>query len=109
MKINNLTFILLLGVIISGLMVAGYVSVQDKEEASRLGSHNQAQTSESYAAASISKGTILLLLAVGVIGALGVSRTKNNTRSPAQRNAIHRASDYENANEERQKLIIKSS
>jgi hypothetical protein len=50
-----------------------------------------------------------LLLAVGVIGALGVSRTKNNSRSPAQRNAIHRASDYENANEERQKLIIKSS
>ena len=109
MKINNLTFILLLGLILSGLMVAGYVSVQDKEETSRLGSQNQAQTSENYAAASISRGTILLLLAMGVIGALGVSRTKNSTRSPAQRNAIHSASDYENANEERQKLITKSS
>jgi hypothetical protein len=90
-------------------MTAGYVSVHDKEETSRLGSQNQSQISGSYAAGSISKGTILLLLAVGVIGALGVSRTKNNSRSPAQRNAIHRASDYENANEERQKLITKSS
>ena len=109
MKINNLTFILLLGVILSGLMIAGYVSVQDKEETFRLGSQNQSQTSEHYAAASISKGTVLLLLAVGVIGALGVSRTKNSTGSPAQRNAIHSASGCENANEERQKLITKSS
>jgi hypothetical protein len=54
-------------------------------------------------AASISEGTILLLLAVGVIGALGISRIKKSIGSPAQRNATDSASGDENVNEDRQK------
>jgi CRISPR/Cas system CMR-associated protein Cmr1 (group 7 of RAMP superfamily) len=117
MKIHNLTFILILSVILSGLIAvgyvsihdkAGYVSVYDKEETSKLGSQNQAQASESHATAPISKGTILLLLAVGVVGALGVSRTRKGNGSLAQRNKTSGASDYQNANKNRQNLIPKS-
>lgn len=109
MKINNLTFILLLVVILSGLTIAGYVSVHDEAGAPGSGSQNQTQTSEIYASASIPKGTMLLLLAVGVIGALGVSRTKRGIISPAQGSTSNRASGYENPDKDRQKLITKNS
>lgn len=108
MKINNLTFILLLAVILSGLTVAGYVSVHDKEKTHGSGSENQIQASESDANASISRGTMLMLLAVGVIGALGVSRTKKGIRSTAQGSISNRGSNLENADKDRQKLIIKN-
>ena len=98
MKIRNFTFILMLGVIFSGLMVAGYVSFHDKEETARLKIQNQAQTSESYAAASISKGTVLLLLAVGVIGVLGVSRKRKGSVGNAQKNETNSAPSPQNLN-----------
>jgi hypothetical protein len=107
MKINNLTFILLLGVVLSGLMVAGYVSVHDKAEISRLGSQSQAKTSESYATASISKGTILFLLSVGVIGVLGVSRKKKDIVGPAQKDETNSAPGHQNLNAGKQKPIVK--
>lgn len=109
MKIKTFIFIALIGIILSGLATIMFMSVSDRKENIGLANQDQLQIPQTYTAASMSRGTILMLLAVGVIGALGVSRTKNNSRSPAQRNAIHSASDYENANEERQKLITKSS
>jgi hypothetical protein len=90
MKIKKLTYVLLLSVILSGLMTAGYVSTHDKKESFRLGNQNQAAASESYAAASISKGTILFLLAVGVIGFLGVSRKRKSNVGNAQKNEMNR-------------------
>ena len=103
MKIRNLTFILMIGVIFSGLMAAGYVSVHDKEETSRLKIQNQAQTSESYATTSISKSTILLLLAVGVVGALGVSRKKKDTVGVAQKTEMNSAPADQDLNAGKQK------
>jgi hypothetical protein len=50
---------------------------------------------------SISKSTALLLLAVGVIGALSVRRKKKNKRSPAQHNKPKTTS------EDRDKAFIK--
>jgi hypothetical protein len=107
MKITNLTFILLLGVILSGLTVAGYVSVHDEKETSRLGTQNQAQATENYTAASISKGTILFLLAVGIIGVLGVSRKKSDIVSSAQKNKIKSSPDHQNLNAGRQESVGK--
>lgn len=109
MKIKTIIFIASITIILSGLTTIMFVAAYDNKEAARSIDQNQVQVSEVYTAASLSKGTILLLLAVGIVGALGVSRTKKSNGSPAQRDAMHSASDYENANEERQKLIPKSS
>jgi hypothetical protein len=107
MKISNFTFILLLGVILLGLMAAGYVSVHDMEETSKLGSQHNARTSEGYAAASISKGTILLLLVVGVIGALGVSRKKKDSGGSDQKNETPSTPSQQNLDVGKQKPIVK--
>ena len=98
MKIKKLTYVLLLSVILSGLITAGYISIHDKKDSSRLGNQSQAATSESYAAASISKGTILFLLAVGVIGFLGVSRKRKGSVDNDQKNATNRAPSSQNLN-----------
>ena len=98
MKIKKLTYVLLLSVILSGLMAAGYVSTYDKKESPRLGNQNHAAASESYAAASISKGTILFLLAVGVIGFLGVSRKKKSSVGNVQKNETNRTPDSQHLN-----------
>ena len=109
MKINNLTFILLIGVLLSGLMAAGYVSVRDEKETSRLGSQNQAQGTENYTAASISKGTILFLLAVGIIGVLGVSRKKRDIAGPDQQGRMNRSAEHQNMDAGRQESLGKKS
>ena len=78
MKIKNLIFLTLTSVILSGLTAIVFISVWDKEETTRLFDQDQVEVPETYSAASISKGTILLLLTVGVIGVLGVSRKRKN-------------------------------
>jgi len=98
MKIKKFTYLLLLSVILSGLMAAGYVSTHDKKESSKLENQNQATASESYTAASISKGTILFLLAVGVIGFLGVSRKRKEGAGTAQENKTDRAPGSQDLN-----------
>jgi hypothetical protein len=96
MKIKNLIFFLLIGTLLSGLVTAGFISVHDKEEVSEQIKQNQLQIPESYHAASVSKGTILLLLAVGVIGVLGISRKKRELGGPAHRNGTNREADHQN-------------
>ena len=102
MKIKNLIFILLIGTLLSGLVTAGFISVHDKEEVSEKINQNQFQIPENYNAASVSKGAILLLLAVGVIGVLGISRKKRELGSPAQGNELIEKSDHQNLNEDKQ-------
>ena len=101
MKIKNLIFFLLIGTLLSGLVTAGFISVHDKEEVSKQINQNQFQVPEGYNAASVSKGTILLLLAVGVIGVLGISRKKKELGNPAQRSEINREADHHNLNEDK--------
>ena len=102
MKIKNLIFFLLISILLSGLVIIVFISVHDKEAISQQINQNQFQVPESYNAASVSKGTILLLLAVGIIGALGISRRKREHGSPAQRNETNREPDHQNLNEEKQ-------
>jgi DMSO reductase anchor subunit len=109
MKINNLTFVLLLSIILSALVVAGYVFVHHQDETARLENPNQAKASESYATASISKETILFLLAAGIIGVLGVSRKKKDIGSYTPGNANDRAKQHPGVHEDRQKRINRSS
>ena len=102
MKIKNLIFFLLIGTLLSGLVTAGFISVHDKEAISEQIKQNQFQVPESYNAASVSKGTILLLLAVGLIGVLGISRRKREHGSPVQRKETDREADHQNLNEDKQ-------
>jgi len=90
MKITNLIFFALISVILSGLTTIVYISVFDKEETTRLLDQNQVKIPETYTAASIPKATILLLLAVGVIGVLGVSRKKKNIVNSAPKKETNR-------------------
>lgn len=62
MKSKNFTLYALIGVVVTELMI--------------LFTLYQMSVFESYAATSISKGTILMLLVVGVIGILGVGAGK---------------------------------
>jgi hypothetical protein len=100
MKIKHFTFFLLIGILLSGLVIVGFISVHDKEETPKQINQNLFQVRESYNAASVSKGTILLLLAVGIIGVLGISRKKKELGNPAQRNATNREPDHQNLNED---------
>jgi hypothetical protein len=70
---------------------------------------NPVPNAEGYAPASISMGTILLLLVVGVIGALGVGRKKNGNGNHLNRSAADRGLQSNGANADRQKLITRNS
>ena len=104
MKIKHLIFFLIISILLSGLTIAVFITVYDKEEISKPIDQNLFQVPESYNAASVSKGTILLLLAVGVIGALGVSRKKKDSGSDSNRNPVDRTGQDVTVNEDRKKL-----
>ena len=103
MKITNFKLITLIGVLLTGLMILLLLHGDDRYPSSRLSHQDQIWVPDRYVAASLSEGTILLLLAVGVIGALGISRIKKGIGNPAQRNATDSVSDDEKVNEDRQK------
>jgi len=109
MKINYLILFLFVGVFLLGLTGGVFIS-EDKPEAipERL-DHNRNRTPENYAAASIPKGAILMLLAVGVIGALGVSRKKKDNGNDLNRKATDRTVQPPGADEDSQKLIGRNS
>ena len=102
MKIKNLIFFLFIGILLSGLAIAVFITVHDKEEISKQINQKLFPVPESYNAASVSKGTILLLLTVGLIGVLGISRKKKEVGNPAQRNEADREPDHQNLNEDKQ-------
>ena len=108
MKIKNLIFFLMTGILLSGLVAAGFISVNDKEVISEQNNQNQIQVPENSNAASDSKGIVLLLLAVGVIGVLGISRKKRGLGNSAQRNEINTIPDNQNLNEDKQKPKAKN-
>lgn len=85
---------------LTGLLIFTVISVQDQSEATRY--QNQTSVSKSYAAASIPKGTIILLLAVGVIGVLGISRKKKSNVDLSQHDKIENKT-------ENQKIITPNS
>jgi hypothetical protein len=90
MKIRSLIFLALTSVILSGLTTIALNSVFDKRETTRFFDHNQIKVPDTHIAASLSKGTVLLLLAVGVIGVLGVSRKKKGIADSAAKKEMDR-------------------
>lgn len=109
MKIKNLIFFILISAILTGLLVFSLISVDNKLSISRLNDDNQVSAPGNYATASISKGTILLLLIVGVIGFLGVSRKKKETGGVAQNNRSDAAADNQDFNLDEQTILNRNS
>jgi len=104
MKIKSFSLFAIIGVIIIGLMILLIVQRPHESEIFQLNDQNQISVPESYMSASISKGTILLLLAAGVIGVLGVSRKKKDSGSHAQNNETPQATDHHNLMKTSKKL-----
>ena len=109
MKIKNFIFFLFISILLSALAIGVFITVYEKAEISKQISQKLFQVPEGYNAASVSKGTILLLLAVGLIGVLGISRKKKELGNPAQRNETDREPDHQNLNEDKQKPTAKNS
>ena len=81
MKIHYLIIFAFSGAILLGLAAGVYIHANRSDTGLARLDRNQGRIPKSDAIASISKSTILLLLAVGVIGALGVSRKKKDSGS----------------------------
>jgi hypothetical protein len=109
MKFKNLIWFAFIGLFISGLLFFMLFHGDGQPSSSRLSRQAPIFVSDTYLVASLSKGTILLLLAVGVTGALGISRTKKGIRNPFQRNAADSPSDHENETKDGKQLIPKNS
>ena len=108
MKIKHLIFFLIISILLSGSTIAVFITVYDKEEIAKQIGQNLFQVPQSYNAASVSKGTILMLLAVGVIGVLGISRKKKEFGKSAQRNETNTEPEHQNLNEGKQRPIAKN-
>jgi hypothetical protein len=74
--------------VIAGLLIFFLHSPSIQSGRNPHKNRDQISTPESYQAASISKGTIFLLLAVGIVGVLGVSRKKKYREAKKQNNEI---------------------
>jgi hypothetical protein len=109
MKIKFLIIILCFGIILLGLTAGVFLPVDGHEAPSGQFPQNSKRTAESNEAAPISKGTVLMLLAVGVIGALGVSRKKNGNGSHLNRTAADRGLPSHGADKDHRKLVGRSS
>ena len=104
MKTTRHKFVLTIGIILLGFFVVAHIAINDKKKMAPQIMENEVPVSKSYNAASISEGTILLLLAAGVIGALVISRKKKDVSSAAKRNESPVGPDNRNLNEDRTEL-----
>jgi hypothetical protein len=109
MKIKNFISFALTSVILIGLTTIGIITVFEKERTTRLFDQNEAKVFETYNAASISKGTIFLLLAVGLIGVLGISRKRKIESDIVQNNKDDGSSENQNFADDKPKSIATKS
>jgi len=101
MKIHRLIIFAFSGAILLGLVAGVFISADHPETVFARPDQNRDRIPENAGAASISKGSILLLLAVGVIGVLGVNRKKKHSRSDWNGHAADRASQPPQASGDR--------
>ncbi len=93
MKSKNGPLFAVAGILSIGLLIFGLLFTQAPSPSSPM----DEQDPDFLVAASISKETLLLLLAVGIAGVLGMSRRKKDNKSVTLRSKSNRSSDPENA------------
>ena len=93
MKIKNLTYIASISVLIIGSGVLGFLEIRKKPAIPHHGRQHHQASPHSKPSISIPKSTILVLLAVGVVGVLSVRRKKKTKGSPVQQKTPQRISE----------------
>jgi hypothetical protein len=96
MKLKNLAFIALFGVVISAIGILIFLEIHNRPVIQRHSQQHQIAGPISNRFNSISKGKILLLLAVAVIGAVCIRRKKEDKRSPARHDRPQTTSENRN-------------
>jgi uncharacterized protein HemX len=93
MKIKNLAYMASISVLIIGSGVLGFLEIRKKLTTQHQGRQHHQAAPHSNPSNSIPKSTILVLLAVGVVGVLIVRRKKKTKESPLQQTTPPRASE----------------
>ena len=94
MKIKNLSFIALISMTICGIGILKFLDIRNTSGIPSPSDQHQVPEPNSDRSVSPSKSMTLLLLAVGLIGALSVRRKNKNKRGPAQHNRSQLRSDH---------------
>ena len=90
---NTIFLLKTAGVIGIGLLGFGLLTTEAATPLLSAGSQKSTNNSDIWAAALISKETLLLLLAVGIAGVLGMSRKKKNVKNQVTGAESNRSSD----------------
>ena len=93
MNYKNTILLAVAGVISIGLLVYELITTEATTPLLSAGSKQNLHDSDYWAAASISKETLLVLLAVGIAGVLGMSRKKKNIKKEESGPKSNRPSD----------------
>jgi hypothetical protein len=93
MKIKNLAYMASISVLIIGSGVLGFLEIRKKLTIQHEGRQHHQAAPHSKPSNSIPKSTILVLLAVGVVGVLSVRRKKKTKESPLQQTTPPRTSE----------------
>ena len=84
MKIKNLAYIASISVLVIGGGALGFLEMRKKPVIPRYGRQHHLTAPNNIPAVSIPKSTVLILLAVGIIGVLSIRRKKKTIKSAAQ-------------------------
>ena len=96
MKIKNLAYLAPIGILILGGGVLGLLEIHKKAVIPHQSRQLHQAATHSKPFISIPKTTILILLAVGVVGVLSVRRKKNTSGNPAQQKTLQSVPDDRN-------------
>jgi hypothetical protein len=84
MKMKNIAYIASISVLVIGAGGLGFFEMLKKPVIPRQGRQHHLAAPDNSPSVSISRSTVLILLAVGIIGVLSVRRKKKIRRSAAQ-------------------------
>ena len=93
MKLKTTILLAAAGVISIGLLVFGLITTEVTTPLVSAEPQKNRHESDYWAAASISKETLLALLAVGIAGVLGMSRRRKKLKSDGNSAKLNRTSD----------------
>jgi hypothetical protein len=93
MKIKNLAYIAPISILILGGGVLGFIEIHNKAVIPNPSRQHHQAAPHNKPSFSIPKSTILILLAMGIVGVLSVRRKKNSKGNLAQHEKLQAASD----------------
>ena len=99
MQIKPLSLCVIVSIVTIGVIIYLNLSSPDESKIFQFNNQNKISAQEKNSGTFISKGTLLLLLAVGIVGALGISRKKKGNENHAKKNDANRTPNHQRLNE----------